>query len=87
MNVGTENRPLLPQHQHTMQNFSFAPPNLGVTAGEKSVYPLKYTYTFRQRWLIDIDYVFVDEHNRHKRLKGRPHFLEPIYISLTCSVQ
>ncbi|KAF6233432.1 hypothetical protein HO173_008364 [Letharia columbiana] len=52
MSAGTETRPLLPQQYGNgmQQNYSFAPPNMGVGADKKN-------------------FVFVDEHNRHKRLK------------------
>ncbi|CAD6582406.1 MAG: hypothetical protein ASARMPRED_000954 [Alectoria sarmentosa] len=58
MSAGTETRPLLP-HQYgngMQQNYSFAPPNMGVGTDKKN-------------------FVFVDEHNRHKRLKGSGQLL------------
>lgn len=56
-----------------MQTFSFAPPNLGLGDNKKSMLS-----RFRRRDIVNkasylilgTDYVFVDEHNRHKRLKG-----------------
>lgn len=82
MELGTDNRPLLPHnnmHQGNMlPNYSFAPPNMGLNVDKKSMsrveMAIPYTYTDR-----DSDYVFVDEHNRHKRLKGT----SPLAISPT----
>jgi hypothetical protein len=61
-------RKLLPQNSQ-MPNFSFAPTNTGPRENQKSasssciILPVKSN--------LALDYVFVDEHNRHKRLKGR----------------
>ena len=67
MTSKTETRPVLPQN-FTMQTYSFAPPNLGLGDNKKS------KASFRARVILEADqtpdYVFVDEHNRHKRLKG-----------------
>ncbi|KAG0651542.1 Nitrogen assimilation transcription factor nit-4 [Hyphodiscus hymeniophilus] len=63
-------RRLLPQSSQ-MQSFSFAPNNFGSRENQKSA-----PYSSRNRYLHipvsnhSLDYVFVDEHNRHKRLKG-----------------
>ena len=57
-----------------MQTFSFAPPNLGLGDNKKSMLSKFWPrcgVTNNGRYLIlGVDYVFVDEHNRHKRLKG-----------------
>lgn len=64
--------------KYPMQNYSFAPPNMGVGTDKKSTYFTSFlvedTHLRRlDHGLIrDLDYVFVDEHNRHKRLKGEP---------------
>ena len=39
MDVGSENRPLMP-HQNSMPNYSFAPPNMGVPTDKKSEFSL-----------------------------------------------
>lgn len=62
-------RRLLPQNGQ-MQNFAFATTNFGPRENQKSAHRLQ---SERLQWLLttgSIDYVFVDEHNRHKRLKG-----------------
>ena len=59
-----------------MQTFSFVPPNMGLGDNKKSTSgwlhfasspPILNCFRFLMQHL---DYVFVDEHNRHKRLKG-----------------
>ncbi|EHK98118.1 hypothetical protein M7I_6170 [Glarea lozoyensis 74030] len=62
------NRRLLPQSSQ-MQSFSFAPNNYGQRENQKSApyLPLLADCFYTD---CDPDYVFVDEHNRHKRLKG-----------------
>ena len=64
-------RPLLP-HRTAMQNFAFAPPNLGLGDNKKSMLSVTSSVCIRCRYMLIyyLDYVFVDEHNRHKRLKG-----------------
>ena len=60
-------RPLLPQTAQ-MQSFTFAPPTLAPRENQRSE-----SGRLMRRSLTDwrhADYVFVDEHNRHKRLKG-----------------
>ena len=57
------------------QNYSFAPPNMGVGTDKKSKQvPLSYTTAYsppaKLKLTESLDFVFVDEHNRHKRLKG-----------------
>ena len=61
-------RPLLPQKLQ-MQNYSFGPP---VALGDnKKSKPLPgHPNDYHGRLTSQLDYVFVDEHNRHKRLKG-----------------
>jgi len=51
-----------------MQSFSFAPNNFGQRENQKSA----LIALPRENGLANYgsDYVFVDEHNRHKRLKG-----------------
>ena len=63
-------RRLLPQSSQ-MQNFSFAPTNFGPRENQKSAQLPNRLRDFEVDigWSI-LDYVFVDEHNRHKRLKG-----------------
>jgi hypothetical protein len=58
-----------------MQTFSFTPANFPPRENQKSAYPKLPTHlslpSFDYRLTKSlIDYVFVDEHNRHKRLKG-----------------
>lgn len=67
MTSETETRPVLPQN-FTMQTYSFAPPNLGLGDNKKSKTTFGAPATFEADHTLD--YVFVDEHNRHKRLKG-----------------
>lgn len=62
-----ETRPLLPQTT-PMSQFSFAPPNMGVGDTKKSESELCAPLFAGADGAIT-DYVFVDEHNRHKRLK------------------
>lgn len=69
MTSETEVRPLLPQ-SFAMQTYSFAPPNLGLSDNKKSQSYLLWGLSAELANLVP-DYVFVDEHNRHKRLKGR----------------
>ena len=73
MSAAFDTRPLLPQ-KPAMQNYSFAPPNLGVGGDQKSKQsPLLRVFQFHglhNELTKGVDYVFVDEHNRHKRLKG-----------------
>lgn len=73
MSAAFEARPLLPQTT-PMQNFSFAPPNMGIGNDKKSKHSLFLPMPRRSLHLhmltVKSDYVFVDEHNRHKRLKG-----------------
>lgn len=68
MASGPEIRPLLP-HTMPVHGFSFGPAAMGLTDHKKSKdgpapHPPHAGLTPRT------DYVFVDEHNRHKRLKG-----------------
>ena len=80
MSAGTETRTLLPQKYGTgmPQSYSFAPPNMGVGADKKSERFSPSSATKRDiayllpkfRLTESSDFVFVDEHNRHKRLKG-----------------
>jgi hypothetical protein len=61
-------RPLLPQTTQA-QSFSFAPQVLGSREPQqKSTAIFHATNSVLTVFLPD--YVFVDEHNRHKRLKG-----------------
>ncbi len=50
-----------------MQSFSFAPNNYGQRENQKSARPSPLKNVKPNGFS---DYVFVDEHNRHKRLKG-----------------
>ena len=68
MITGTEIRPLLPQ-TFAMQTYSFVPPNLGLGDSKKSTFRPDARFALSANSIKD--YVFVDEHNRHKRLKGR----------------
>ena len=63
-------RPLLPQTTQ-QQTYSFAPQVLAPREPQQRSEPPRPS-TVRNRWLtrLSADYVFVDEHNRHKRLKG-----------------
>jgi hypothetical protein len=64
----TSGRPLLPQTAQ-MQSFAFAPPSLAPRENQRS--ESVRTNAERDRdSCCRVDYVFVDEHNRHKRLKG-----------------
>jgi hypothetical protein len=57
-----------------MQSFSFAPNNFGARENQKSaqslILPAWPTVLNEAPADTGVDYVFVDEHNRHKRLKG-----------------
>lgn len=59
-----------------MQGYSFTPPTAPPREGHKSKILIANQYLralsrLRLQVLIHVtDYVFVDEHNRHKRLKG-----------------
>ena len=65
----SEHRPILPHSLvNEMSSFSFAPPNMGIGDAKKST---SRSCAQSASWLTPAaDYVFVDEHNRHKRLKG-----------------
>jgi hypothetical protein len=67
------NRRLLPQSSQ-MQSFSFTPNNFGQRENQKSAPSCNQDFDPPPPICIDsnlyLDYVFVDEHNRHKRLKG-----------------
>ncbi|KAL8649566.1 MAG: hypothetical protein Q9210_004320 [Variospora velana] len=70
MHTEFDARHTLPQ-DFPMQSFAFAPPNLGVGDNKKSKRGNTYDITSRLGLCShSLDYVFVDEHNRHKRLKG-----------------
>jgi hypothetical protein len=76
-------RRLLPQNSQ-MQSFSFTPANFGPRENQKSAQPIYLRlcpYKNCERGLTNflIDYVFVDEHNRHKRLKGN-HLFETVVM-------
>jgi hypothetical protein len=62
-----------------MQSFSFAPANLVPQENQKSA---RYFSEYRNSARTDrgTDYVFVDEHNRHKRLKGDGLFITVLAI-------
>jgi hypothetical protein len=72
-------RRLLPQSSQ-MQSFSFAPANLVPQENQKSA---RYFSEYRNSARTDCgtDYVFVDEHNRHKRLKG-----DGLFITVPCNL-
>jgi hypothetical protein len=60
-----------------MQTFSFLTPNMGLGGNKKSTFVRAEFIPIRAIGLATfsdlmrgVDYVFVDEHNRHKRLKG-----------------
>ena len=76
MNRGPGSRPLLPQTT-PMQTFQLAPPNIGLgdTKKSESRKTLPYTSVSIDMLTTLTDYVFVDEHNRHKRLKGTQSLL------------
>jgi hypothetical protein len=69
-------RRLLPQGSQ-MQNFTFAPASFMPRENQKSTHvPFLSRIMIAptvspDRLTVSVDYVFVDEHNRHKRLKGR----------------
>jgi endonuclease/exonuclease/phosphatase family metal-dependent hydrolase len=72
-------RRILPQNPQTaqqaqMSSFSFAPQQYQQRETQKSAHPAPPAPTFadarRRTNPLTVDYVFVDEHNRHKRLKG-----------------
>lgn len=70
MHTEIDARHTLPQ-DFPMQSFAFAPPNLGVGDNKKSKRGTSYDMKSRLGLCShSLDYVFVDEHNRHKRLKG-----------------
>lgn len=61
----------IPNGQHGMQNYTFAQPNNmgGYNQDKKSAVGSRPSNI--QLANPTPDYVFVDEHNRHKRLKGK----------------
>lgn len=63
-------RPLLPQTTQG-QTFPFAPQVLGPREPQQKSAPVLHASKFCANSRLP-DYVFVDEHNRHKRLKGAP---------------
>ena len=62
MNAGTDSYNMPPQH-----GMQFANSNMAFNGDKKSSLP---NLTFSMCADEGLDYVFVDEHNRHKRLKG-----------------
>ena len=69
--------------QHGMQSYNFAPPNNmgGYSQDKKST--VGFASSGVQCADLVIDYVFVDEHNRHKRLKGMNDFCKGLWPRLT----
>lgn len=70
MSQDSTSRRILPQNPQNaqMSSFSFAPQQFPQRETQKSA-----TLVFTDNYSISnslADYVFVDEHNRHKRLKG-----------------
>ena len=65
MSAGTESYIAPPQNG--MQNISFANSDMAFNGDKKSMALLHLEECWLNRYS---DYVFVDEHNRHKRLKG-----------------
>ena len=70
-----------------MQTFALAPPNpIGQRSTSKNLFHHKrFDSVARSLPISCLDYVFVDEHNRHKRLKGI--FLSYGTFSLTFTKQ
>lgn len=71
-------RPLLPQTTQP-QNIAFAPQVMGSREPQQKSAPILHAPNPSSTLTVRLpDYVFVDEHNRHKRLKGGP----PLRVSI-----